>query len=271
MPGNKKHHILRNILLIIGGLFVALALIAIFAPEPTAKPVEAPVIPTEGPKENIAPALEKYNLVFSDENGTIAAEGLIEEGNLVIHNISGKNLSNLYIIIQTLKGKEYADQYVDNRGETLANNEIIKIDKWVRIGDGPPVENENLPGLGYTIKSIYFDCDEGTFHAYSKTAEQEQAAPAVLEEWQKTNNRFAAYVMMQEYVKQQLKAPSTAKFGRTIDTGVSVTQGENYIYTIKSYVDAQNEFGAMLRIYFGGGIKQIGKDEWLPLSLEFGE
>jgi hypothetical protein len=36
MSNKKKHHILRNILFIIGGAFVALVLIAIFAPEPTA-------------------------------------------------------------------------------------------------------------------------------------------------------------------------------------------------------------------------------------------
>jgi hypothetical protein len=95
--------------------------------------------------------------------------------------------------------------------------------------------------------------------------------PPKLEEWQTKNNRLMAYVMMQEYVKKNLKAPATAKFGSTVDYGVSVTQGENYVYLVDSYVDSQNTFGANIRTYFSGTIQQISKDEWLPLSLEFQE
>ena len=95
--------------------------------------------------------------------------------------------------------------------------------------------------------------------------------PPKLEEWQTKNNRLEAYVMMQEYVKKNLKAPATAKFGRTVDQGVSVLQGENYTYSVESYVDAQNEFGANIRACFSGTIQQISEDEWLPLSLDFQE
>jgi hypothetical protein len=55
MPNKKKHHILRNILLMIGGAFVALVLIAIFAPEPPAEPAEVAkveeAVPPEEPKQ----------------------------------------------------------------------------------------------------------------------------------------------------------------------------------------------------------------------------
>jgi hypothetical protein len=269
MSDKKKRHVLRTILLIIGGIFVALVLIVIFAPEPPKNTAPIPTV-EEKPIEQVN--TYNYNFVFSDSNGSIAAEALFEGKNLVIHNISGGNLTNLYIIIQTLKGAAYSDQYVKHDIETFPNDEVIKIDKWIRIGDGPNVENTDLPGEGYSIRFIQFDCDEGTFMAEDIKKQQTTSMPVVLpilEEWQKNNNRLDAYIMMQEYVKQNLKAPATAKFGRTIDSGVSVTQGENYTYTIISYVDAQNEFGAMLRNYFWGEIKQVGKDEWLPLSLEF--
>jgi hypothetical protein len=165
MSNKKKRHILRTILLIIGGLFVAFVLIAIFAPEP---PKNTAPVSIAGEETMEQANTYGYNLVFSDDNGSIAAEALFEDGSLIIHNIYGENLSNLYIIIQTLKGREYSDQYVKNDIETFLNDEVIKINKWVRITDGPNVENADLPGEGYSIKLMYFDCDEGTFTATEK-------------------------------------------------------------------------------------------------------
>lgn len=48
-----------------------------------------------------------------------------------------------------------------------------------------------------------------------------------------------------EFVKRNLKAPSTAKFPPTSTADVSKTTEGTYI--ISSYVDSQNGFGAMLR------------------------
>jgi hypothetical protein len=162
----KKRHILRTILLIIGGIFLALILVVIFTPEPIKNTDLPPVAVEEKPVEQAD--MYNYNLIFSDDNGIMAVEALLEEGSLIIHNVYGENLSNVYIIIQTLKGREYAEQYIKNDIETLPEGEVLKIDKWIRIGDGPNVENAYLPGEGYSINSIYLDCDEGAFMAKEK-------------------------------------------------------------------------------------------------------
>jgi hypothetical protein len=51
MAGKKKRHILRTILLIIGGIFLALVIIAIFAPEPAKTTDLPPVAVEEEPME----------------------------------------------------------------------------------------------------------------------------------------------------------------------------------------------------------------------------
>jgi hypothetical protein len=62
-----------------------------------------------------------------------------------------------------------------------------------------------------------------------------------------------AFVMSQDFIKRQLKSPSTAKFPYTTDRDVSVTQ---YVhegkcaFTVRTYVDAQNSFGAIVRQNF---------------------
>lgn len=62
-------------------------------------------------------------------------------------------------------------------------------------------------------------------------------------------NASMAYVMSQEFVKRQLRAPSTAEFPIWPDEYQSQALGECR-YMVDSFVDAQNGFGAMLRSYY---------------------
>ena len=58
-------------------------------------------------------------------------------------------------------------------------------------------------------------------------------------------SRIHAYNVAQQFVAQQLKAPSTAEFPSVRDVTI-VTTGRCG-FTINGYVDAQNSFGATLR------------------------
>lgn len=77
-----------------------------------------------------------------------------------------------------------------------------------------------------------------------------------------------AWAYTQIYVKKQLKSPSTAKFPWT---GVrDVEPRTNNIYMVKSYVDAQNAFGATVRQHFICEIQDIDEG-WKVISFEFVE
>jgi hypothetical protein len=54
-----------------------------------------------------------------------------------------------------------------------------------------------------------------------------------------------AYYACQEFVTKRLKSPSTAEFARYSDD--QVRSWIDGTYTVTSYVDAQNGFGAMIR------------------------
>jgi len=60
-----------------------------------------------------------------------------------------------------------------------------------------------------------------------------------------------AFVMSQEFVKRQLRSPSTADFPLINASGVSVSRFTNddgrCAFTVRGYVDAQNGFGATVR------------------------
>lgn len=74
-----------------------------------------------------------------------------------------------------------------------------------------------------------------------------------------------AYVMSEEFIKKQLKAPATADFPGGSDGRVKYL-GDSIFY-IDSYVDAQNSFGANLRSNYSGKVKYMGSDQWTNVDL----
>lgn len=80
-------------------------------------------------------------------------------------------------------------------------------------------------------------------------------------------NDITAYVMAQEYVKERLKAPATAKFPHINDRGVEAKYLGNCTHRIVGYVDAQNGFGAMLRTHYAVQVMHNPKtDGWAVLE-----
>jgi len=98
-------------------------------------------------------------------------------------------------------------------------------------------------------------------------------APVVNEDpnaWKTKDNKTMAYVMMQEFVKRNLVSPGSAKF-EWISEPDCIISKDGFEYTISSWVDSQNGFGALIRTRFAGIVRQVDKDNWELLELEFEE
>ncbi|WP_294347997.1 hypothetical protein [Prosthecochloris sp.] len=87
--------------------------------------------------------------------------------------------------------------------------------------------------------------------------------------WQERDSSVAAYVHLKYYVKEQLKSPGTAKFADAWSGGYTVQDIGDQKYRIVSWVDAQNSFGALIRMYFYGKVQQTAEDEWEVLEFEW--
>lgn len=85
--------------------------------------------------------------------------------------------------------------------------------------------------------------------------------------WHKIDASAEASIMMQDFVKDRLKAPSTASFKPGYSDSVTRLEGQKY--RVEAWVDAQNGFGAKIRNFYIGEIEQIKKDSWELRSLEF--
>lgn len=87
--------------------------------------------------------------------------------------------------------------------------------------------------------------------------------------------KTSAYIMCQLYVENSLKSPSSADFPHSGEANIVETSPN--IFEIRSYVDAQNSFGAMLRNYYFCKIQYVGQPEddeyavnnWVLTELNF--
>jgi len=88
--------------------------------------------------------------------------------------------------------------------------------------------------------------------------------------WKTKDNKTMAYTMMQEFVKDNLVSPASAKFEWISEPDCKISRNE-HLYLISSWVDSQNSFGAMLRTQFEGAVEQVDEKNWNLRSLYMGD
>ena len=77
----------------------------------------------------------------------------------------------------------------------------------------------------------------------------------------------SARYMVEQFVKDKLKAPATAKFPSWGDRA-DVTDIGNFRYRVSGYVDSQNGFGAMIRTHYVAVVRDKGGRNWSLESLD---
>lgn len=82
-------------------------------------------------------------------------------------------------------------------------------------------------------------------------------------------DRITAFVMSQTFVERRLKAPSTASFPYASSDGVSIEERGNCTFSIRAYVDAENSFGANLRMPYSMDIRRNQADDtWSASNIQ---
>ena len=95
------------------------------------------------------------------------------------------------------------------------------------------------------------------------------------EERPKTGSARDACYMAQKFVSDRIKAPATADFELCSDAKVApkVDSDVGTCYTVVSYVDSQNSFGAKIRTNYAAEVRYDGYDparreyDWQLISL----
>lgn len=80
------------------------------------------------------------------------------------------------------------------------------------------------------------------------------------------HDKLGAFTIAQNFVESNLRCPRTAKWPWISYSKVTVHLG-NGRYQISSYLDAQNGFGALVRINFICVVEHISGDRWRLINL----
>ena len=128
---------------------------------------------------------------------------------------------------------------------TMAIAEQKGFDKWLGFAIGPIA----CAGLIFLLSSLGFFGDD-------LTPTNNPHIPDAIE----------LHVQAQQFVKQGLKAPSTAKF--PLEPVSAGTDGSG-LYQVESYVDSQNSFGASIRSEWMVNMRLVG-DRWVLEKMRVG-
>ncbi len=94
----------------------------------------------------------------------------------------------------------------------------------------------------------------------NSSSNQTDNIPGMYDETKPLGTKGGAYVAAKKFIKQRLKAPSTAKFESV--TKCKITDVGNNIFYVHIKVDAQNSYGAMIRKTFSVEVECTGEDYW---------
>lgn len=103
-----------------------------------------------------------------------------------------------------------------------------------------------------------------------REARSSASKPASLPNYDTLSNAWEA---CQTYVRQRLKAPSTAKFPWIWDVGYKTVQAEDggTRWILSAYVTAENDFGARRRVDFFCAVRHVGNNRWALESMSMGD
>jgi len=95
---------------------------------------------------------------------------------------------------------------------------------------------------------------------FSSTPEEEKAEAELEAKNKEDNLKIKAYVWSQSCIKQKLKSPGSAEFP-FYDEAI-INKVNDSVYSVSSYVDSQNSFGALLRAKYVSRITIIDEDHY---------
>lgn len=79
-----------------------------------------------------------------------------------------------------------------------------------------------------------------------------------------------AAVMCEEFVKEKLKSPGTAKFSGVTETKIKTLHDKKpWKYKVDAWVDSQNDFGGVVRNPYLCTVSTSDNDEWKLVDLKF--
>ena len=205
---------------------------------------------------NETPFLGRRIVIFRDKD-KLFMESTYEDGSSGTSEIV-ESQSPLGRRFNNPGGSTYGDHYVlDSNGDLQLRDDdgLISTAKKLQFTIGA------MPDAAQSERKQQTDAGSGDVRITPAPNRPPVPMPTA-----ESGNVHGAWAYTQLFVEKRLKSPSTAKFrfGGSRD----VTDLGGGLYSVDSYVDSQNSFGATIRTHFSGKIRESGST-WIMESLDF--
>ncbi|MES2139237.1 MAG: hypothetical protein V4511_05985 [Bacteroidota bacterium] len=207
--------------------------------------------------------LIKWEERFKD----ISLKKLLEEGSFSHAYQTEIKPKQWYIkFSQPEKFTELRKEYLKLNKQDISIEEVAK----EKIKPKPQKSNvRNFVIIFFLLFIVYKACDNsdsGGTTNYNSSDNVESKKPEEMQE--------EAYFTAQEFMRNHLKSPASAEF--PLSDYKFAASNNTYHFIIRSYVDAQNSFGANLRTYYLVQMKWNSQNwldinNWELIDLEMGE
>lgn len=172
----------------------------------------------------------------------------IDNGSITVEEL--KPMYDLASIISSHWNEEklWIDKVINNElpYEEIYNNYTLSVDKYIYNG---------------SVAGLYFKIVNNV-EAKNYLTKEEILKQAYLEV---NADKESAWIFAKDAVKENLKAPSTAKFPLYDESYITVLENGSYI--VNSYVDAENSYGAKIRTEFSVKITIKGEYDYTYADL----
>ena len=178
------------------------------------------------------------------------------------------NLSNVKIkySVRTLNVREKSDEK-SKVLKTLKLNEKVLTAGNVQNGFITILKSDSS-FLGWCADKYLKDSPLSKNQVEKAEKKKEELKESQQNAWKNKLDKVTAHVMAREFVEQSLKSPGSAKYPWESSDDVTTYLG-NQIYIVKSYVDSQNGFGALIRTNFTVKLEQTSNENWTLLDIDF--
>ncbi len=182
------------------------------------------------------------------------------------NDVKSKNVSNTVI--------KYSKSSLNVRKRPNEKSRVLKVlkpnEKVTTKGEQKngftQILNSNNRNLGWCASKYLQDSPLSKNQLKEIELRKIEAKEKRANAWKNIDNSIGAWTIVTMAVKESLVSPSTAKFPWSGPSEHVTRNGQ--VYTVKSYVDSQNAFGAMIRTHFTAKVKQTRKDDWTAISFE---
>lgn len=217
-----------------------------------------------------------YAIIINNAKQQEIKSNIINESKNICMNIGLENVK-INILNKNQMNDWYNINIVSPDFSDLSYEKMLELDEKLEDVKNASVKSYISNSNTYTIyfntiyknnKNIYNGYHNSNAHNSTQESQSGSSSDNYSSSQVTDDEKGFAWAAAEQEVKARLKSPSTAKFP-TYNSATITKNGNKY--KISGYVDAENSFGAKVRVTFTVNIEKTGSNKYIVINVDMNE